>query len=232
LFKDRKEEIMRRVDEALRRGGRTDEVTLLAVSKTFPAEKITDAYAQGQRLFGENRIQEALKKREELKDYPDLEIQFIGHLQTNKVKYLKGNFSLIHSLDRVELLMEMEKHFKAENRVQNILVQVNVGEDPNKSGVSVAELPALLEAAAGCPHIYVQGLTMMPPFVDNPEGNRGLFAETTALADKMSFMFRGAPNIDMDVLSMGMSGDFEVAVEEGSTLIRIGTALFGERDYV
>ncbi|MCD8568418.1 MAG: alanine racemase, partial [Geovibrio sp.] len=128
MFSERKEKIMREAAEALRRAGRTDSVTLLAVSKTFPAESITDAYEQGQRLFGENKVQEALEKHEKLRDLKDLELHFIGHLQTNKVKYLKGNFSLIHSVDRVPLLSEMEKHFARENRVQDVLIQVNVAD--------------------------------------------------------------------------------------------------------
>ncbi|MCD8493723.1 MAG: YggS family pyridoxal phosphate-dependent enzyme [Geovibrio sp.] len=228
MFSERKEKIMREAAEALRRAGRTDSVTLLAVSKTFPAESITDAYEQGQRLFGENKVQEALEKHEKLRDLKDLELHFIGHLQTNKVKYLKGNFSLIHSVDRVPLLSEMEKHFARENRVQDVLIQVNVADDPAKSGVDVAELPALLEAASKCRHIRVKGFTMMPPLVNEAEENRVHFARTRELMEEMKGKF-ASENIDLQILSMGMSDDFTVAVEEGSTLIRIGTALFGGR---
>lgn len=228
MFSERKEQILKQAEEALKKAGRTQEVTLLAVSKTFPAEDIMDAYNQGQRLFGENRMQEALDKCAELKSFEGIQFHFIGHLQTNKVKYLKDNFALIHSADRIPLLEEMEKHFGHENRVQDVLVQVNVASDPAKSGVSVEELPALLEAAAKCSHINVTGFTMMPPLVNDAEDNRIYFARTRELMDDMQKRFR-CGNIDLRILSMGMSDDFRVAVEEGSTLIRIGTALFGGR---
>ncbi|QAR34479.1 YggS family pyridoxal phosphate-dependent enzyme [Geovibrio thiophilus] len=219
---------MREAEKALKRAGRTDSVTLLAVSKTFPAESITEAYEQGQRLFGENKMQEALEKHEKLKSLKELELHFIGHLQTNKVKYLKGNFSLIHSVDRIPLLNEMEKHFTREDRVQDVLIQVNVANDPAKSGVDAAELPALLETASKCRHIRVKGFTMMPPLVNEAEENRIHFARTRELMEEMKGKF-ASENIDLQILSMGMSDDFTVAVEEGSTLIRIGTALFGGR---
>lgn len=228
MFREQKEKIMREVEDALKRAGRTDSVTLLAVSKTFPAESIIEAYEQGQRLFGENKIQEALEKRETLKGLKDLDLHFIGHLQTNKVKYLKDNFGLIYSVDRIPLLNEMEKHFARIDRVQDVLIQVNTANDPAKSGVSVDELPELLEAASKCGHIRVNGFTMMPPLVNEAEENRVHFARTRELMEEMKKKFT-CDNIDLRILSMGMSDDFKVAVEEGSTLIRIGTALFGGR---
>lgn len=228
VFSENKAEIMERAESALKRAGRTDGVELLAVSKTFPVSSIEEAYADGHRVFGENKMQEALEKVEQLKRLKDIKFHFIGHLQTNKVKYLKDNFSLIHSVDRLPLLVELEKHFSREGRVQDVLVQVNVALDPAKSGVEPDGLAELLKAASKCRHLRVLGFTMMPPLTDDEETNRVHFRRTRELMEEMKDAVK-AENIDLKILSMGMSDDFEIAVEEGSTLIRIGTALFGGR---
>lgn len=228
MFREKKEKIMAGVAAALKKSGRTDDVTLLAVSKTFPVTSIIEAYREGQRSFGESRIQEALEKKEQLADFKDLDMHFIGHLQTNKVKFLKDNFKLIHSLDRLPLLDILERYFKKECLSQDVLIQVNIAKDPAKSGVDVDSLPALLEAASKCDHINIKGFAMMPPLVENPEENRVHFAETKKLMDKMNAEF-ACDNIDLKILSMGMTDDYKIAIEEGATLIRIGTALFGGR---
>jgi pyridoxal phosphate enzyme (YggS family) len=228
VFSENKAEIMQSAENALKRAGRTDTVQLLAVSKTFPASSIEEAYKAGHRIFGENKIQEALEKIENLKHLEDIEFHFIGHLQTNKVKYLKSNFSLLHSVDRPSLLHELEKHFSREGRVQDILIQVNIALDPAKSGVEPSGVEELLKQAGECKHLRVLGFTMMPPLTDDEEKNRVHFKNTRELMEDMKFKVK-KDNINLHILSMGMSDDFEIAIEEGSTLIRIGTALFGGR---
>ncbi|WP_022849809.1 YggS family pyridoxal phosphate-dependent enzyme [Limisalsivibrio acetivorans] len=225
MFAENVKYVRERIEEARERGGRSDDVTLLAVSKTFPESMIEEAYTAGHREFGENRIQEAVAKADYFRDYEGLRLHFIGHLQTNKVRYLKDNFALIHSLDRLSLLKEMQKHFAKEGRVQDVLVQVNVAEDPDKSGVSIDGLIELLDKTAAAENLNLCGLTMMPPLVDDHEKNRVHFAKTRELYDKYKDSY------GLSILSMGMSGDYEIAVEEGSTLVRVGTALFGKRDY-
>ncbi|MBZ4671972.1 MAG: hypothetical protein JG762_202 [Deferribacteraceae bacterium] len=218
------ENIYERIELAASKSGRKiDAITLVAVSKTYPAEKIIEAYNCGQYIFGENRVQEALDKIGILKDYKDIKFHLIGHLQTNKVKYLKDNFSLIHSVDRIELVNEMEKRFSKLNRIQDILIQVNVAKEPQKSGVLPEDFDVLLDKVLKSNFLNLEGLMMIPPFLDNPEDNRIYFRKMYELFEKVNTLKK------VEYLSMGMSDDFEIAIQEGSNMVRIGSAIFGKR---
>lgn len=201
-------------------------MTVVAVSKRFPLEDIINAYeTSGHRVFGENRIQEALEKAEGLKSYTDIKLHFIGHIQTNKVKYLHDNFELIHSVDSTRLAELMQEHFAKTDRVQDVLVQVNIALDENKSGVTQDETFKICDNIVSMGNLRLRGLMMMPPLTDEAEENRQYFAAMKELYDRCADRFQ------MDTLSMGMSDDHLIAVEEGSTMVRIGTALFGHRQY-
>ncbi|ADD68129.1 alanine racemase domain protein [Denitrovibrio acetiphilus DSM 12809] len=229
MFKDRLENIIKDVEEAKKRSGRTHDVTIVAVSKRFPLEDIENAYdTTGHTIYGENRIQEALDKSASLmKTRPDVQVHFIGHIQTNKVKYLKNNFALIHSVDSEKLAEFMQKHFEKEDRVQDVLVQVNIAHDENKSGTGEEDAFQLCDFIRSCPNLHLRGLMMMPPLVDDVEDNRCYFTRMKKMFDKCNDI----KGYNIDTLSMGMSGDYQVAVEEGSTMVRVGTALFGHRQY-
>jgi pyridoxal phosphate enzyme (YggS family) len=226
VFKDRLESIKAGIEEAKKRSGITREVTVVAVSKRFPLSDIINAYeTTGHKIYGENRVQEALEKAAEMKD--KVEIHFIGHIQKNKVKYLKDNFALIHSVDSEELAELMQKHFEKEGRVQDVLIQVNIAHDENKSGTDEKDAFELCDFIKKCPNLRLRGMMMMPPLVDDVEDNRQFFARMKKLFDKGN----DEKGYGMDILSMGMSDDHLIAVEEGSTMVRIGTALFGHRTY-
>ena len=222
MFSERLEKIRHNIDEALKRSGRKDSVEIVAVSKYYPVEAIKDAYAQGQRIFGESRVQEVLDKLEELKGYDGLRLHFIGHLQTNKVKYLKDSIELIHSMDSAHLAEELNGYFAKIDRVQDILLQVNIAHDVNKSGVSEEEVFRLLEHTKDLKNLNVRGLMMIPPLTDDEEDNRRYFAGMKKLFDRC-IVEKGYA---LDILSMGMSDDYTIAVEEGSTMVRVGSALF------
>jgi len=218
------ENIYKRIELAASKAGRRKgEITLVAVSKTYPVEKILEAYECGQCIFGENRVQEALEKIDTLKDWKKITFHLIGHLQTNKVKYLKDNFSLVHSVDRIELVDEMEKRFSKINRVQDILIQVNIAKEPQKSGVLPEDFDFLLNKVLKSNFLNLKGLMMIPPFVDNPENNRVYFKKMYELFEKVNTLKK------IEFLSMGMSDDFDIAIEEGSNMVRIGSAIFGKR---
>lgn len=228
MFEERLDQIESGIEEAKKRSGRTQDVTVVAVSKRFPLEDITEMYAEtGHVVYGENRIQEAVEKAEKLKAIPMIQLHFIGHIQTNKVKYLKDNFDLIHSVDSVRLAELMQKQFEKIDRVQDVLVQVNIAEDENKSGTGADDVYELCDFIMDSPNLNLRGLMMMPPLVDDVEDNRPYFAGMKKLFDKCN----ATKGYDIDILSMGMSGDHIIAVEEGSTMVRIGTALFGQRQY-
>jgi PLP dependent protein len=205
-----------KIQEAARRSGRdAASIRFIAVTKTVSADRIREAVDSGVRDVGENRLQEALAKREALKDLP-LTWHFIGHLQTNKAKKVAENFHWIQCLDRLELA---EKLNQAAASAFPVLVEVKLHDEPNKSGTDVEQLPALIEQFKRYDHLSLRGLMAIPPFFDNPEDARPFFRRLRELAER----FR------LPELSMGMSHDFEVAIEEGATMVRIGTALFGER---
>ncbi|HEX9400776.1 MAG TPA: YggS family pyridoxal phosphate-dependent enzyme [Anaeromyxobacter sp.] len=191
-------------------------VTLVAVSKTHAADAIREAYAAGQRDFGENYAQEWREKAEALADLADLRWHFIGALQTNKVKYLAGRVAAIHTVDRLELAREISKRFAAKGATARLFLEVNTGGEATKSGCAPADAPALAEAARGLPALEVAGLMCIPPPEEDP---RPHFRVLRALRDRLG----------LAELSMGMSADWQIAIEEGSTCVRIGTAIFGER---
>jgi hypothetical protein len=197
-------------------------VTLVAVSKTMPAAAIREAVSAGVKILGENRVQEAREKIEALPGAAEWHL--IGHLQTNKAKLAVGLFDCIHSLDSVRLAQELGRHAEEAGRRLRCLVEVNLGEEAQKSGVDVAEVRPLLEAARRLPQLSVQGLMTIPPFLPDPESVRPFFRRLRDLRDRLESEGWTLPD-----LSMGMSHDFEVAIEEGATLVRIGTAIFGSR---
>ncbi|WP_446899324.1 YggS family pyridoxal phosphate-dependent enzyme [Clostridium sp. LBM24168] len=203
-----------------------DNVTLLAVSKTKHIEDIKKVYDFGIRDFGENKVQELIKKEPELPG--DIRWHLIGHLQRNKVKYIVGKVYLIHSLDSVKLLKEIEKHYKAIDLIANTLIQINIGEEESKTGIYVKDLENLIETCEKCKNVKVKGIMSVIP-KGNEESCRYYFKKVhTIFNDLKKRSFR---NINMDVLSMGMTHDYKIAIEEGSNLIRIGEGIFGKRNY-
>jgi len=203
---------------------------LITVSKTQSVEKIKEAYDAGQRLFGENKVQELLSKYEHLPT--DIEWHLIGHLQSNKVKYIAPFISLIHSVDSLKLLQEVNKQAAKNNRIINCLLQVHIATEESKFGFSEAELKALIQSdeLSNLKNVQIKGLMGMATFTDNEEIVRNEFKSLKALFDHIKVINQHA-HVNMEELSMGMSGDYKIAVEEGSTLVRIGTAIFGERNY-
>jgi pyridoxal phosphate enzyme (YggS family) len=226
-FAARLARIRARMEAAARRAGRDPEsVTLLPVSKTFPVAAIREAVAAGLTCFGESRVQEALPKIEALG--PGVTWHLIGHLQRNKAAHAVGAFALIHTLDSERLADRLERFAAERGVVQDVLVEVNIAREPQKSGVDPDGAEGLVRAAASHAHLRVRGLMGMAPYADDPEAGRPHFRALFRLFERMAQ--NGPKGVTMDTLSMGMSGDFEVAIEEGATLVRIGTALFGERE--
>ena len=201
-------------------------IRLVAVSKTMPAEVIREAIEAGVTDLGENYIQEAKEKVHALATYPAT-WHFIGHLQSNKAKYAVRLFDLIHSVDSLKLAKELDKFAGKIDKIQSILIQVNVAREDSKSGVYVEGTVQLLREISRLENISVKGLMTMPPYFNAPEKVRPFFAALRELRDKI--IKEAIPNVSMDELSMGMTGDFEAAIEEGATMVRIGTAIFGGR---
>ncbi len=226
-IKQRLEEIQQQIHDTAASCGRSaDEITLVAVSKKKSVEMIRESISAGVRVLGENYIQEAVEKVSEI-GTDEASWHFIGHLQSNKAKFAVKCFDLIESVDSLKLAREIGKQAAKIDKVQDILVQINISEEDSKSGASIEDAVDLVKSIAQIESISVQGLMGMPPFFDDPEGARPYFK---ALADiKTAIEYEKIPNISMDHLSMGMSGDFKVAIEEGSTMVRIGTAIFGSR---
>jgi len=200
-------------------------VRLVAVSKLQPAAAIREAAAAGQQLFGENYVQELLAKQEELS--APVQWHFIGALQSNKVKYLQGKVELIHSVDRFSLAQEISRQWGKAGEVANILIEVHLGDETSKAGVATAEAEALVRQIAALPHLRIRGLMALPPYCDEPEEVRPYFRQLRQLAQQLAAL--NLPAVTMEELSMGMSHDFTVAIEEGATLVRVGTAIFGAR---
>jgi pyridoxal phosphate enzyme (YggS family) len=220
--------VRERIRNAAVKAGRDPEsVRLVAVSKTQPAALVDEAARCGQLLFGENYVQEFAAKAAEVREPVDW--HFIGHLQSNKVKYVAGLVSLIHSVDRLSLAEEIDRQWGRLGKVCDVLIQVNVACEASKCGTPAEGLRELVAAVARLPHLRVRGVMTMPPFFDDPEGARPYFRELKRLAGVLAA--EGMAGVAMTELSMGMSGDFEVAIEEGATLVRVGTAIFGEREY-
>lgn len=216
------------VDAACKKAGRSrDEVTLIAVSKTKPVEMLSTIYDQGIRDFGENKVQEMCDKMEQLPS--DIRWHMIGHLQTNKVKYIVGHTTLIHSVDSLHLAKEIEKQAEKKDVTVDILVEVNIAEEESKFGIHKEETYELVRQIAALPHVHIRGLMTIAPYVENPEDNRMYFRGIRQLS--VDIAEQNIDNVDMDVLSMGMTGDYMVAIEEGATMVRVGTGIFGERNY-
>ena len=219
----------KKVQEACARAGRDrNEVTLIAVSKTKPVAMIQEAMAAGANVFGENKVQELCDKYELLPK--DLHWHLIGHLQRNKVKYIIGKVDLIHSVDSLRLAEEISKEAVKKETEENILIEVNVAEEESKFGVSVADTEELVRQIAVLPGIHIQGLMTIAPNVSNPEENRVHFRNLHKLL--VDINGKNIDNINMNELSMGMTGDYEVAIEEGATYVRVGTGIFGNRQYL
>lgn len=220
--------VEKNMEDACRRAGRSiEEVTLVSVSKTKPVEMIEEAYQLGKREFGENKAQELKEKYECLPK--DINWHFIGHLQTNKVKYVVGRACLIHSVDSLRLAEEIEKESAKKDVVSKILVEVNVAGEESKFGIRSEEAISLVEQIAKLPHVRIQGLMTIAPNVDSPEKNRGVFGRLRELS--VDIKEKNIDNVSMGILSMGMTGDYQVAIEEGATCVRVGTGIFGERIY-
>lgn len=222
--------VEKRITEACERAGRSrDEVKLIAVSKTMLVETILEAVKENIFVFGENKVQELVKKSEDLKDY-DIEWHMIGHLQANKVKYLPNIATLIHSVDNLRLAGEIQKIGEKSNKILDILVQVNIAKENTKFGLLTEKVEDFVREVAGYQNIRVKGLMTVPPFVRNSEENRHYFKKMKKIMVDLND--KNIDNISMSVLSMGMTGDYEVAIEEGATLVRVGTGIFGERPYL
>lgn len=203
------------------------EVTLIAVSKTKPISMIEEAMETGIIEFGENKVQELSNKYEELPK--NLHWHLIGHLQTNKVKYIIDKTYLIHSVDSLRLAETISQEAVKKNVCASILIEVNVAGEESKFGVSIEDTLSLVEQVAKLPNIIINGLMTIAPFVENPEENREFFKQLKKLS--VDIKTKNIDNVNMNVLSMGMTGDYEVAIEEGATLVRVGTGVFGERNY-
>jgi len=214
---------------ALRAGRNPNDITLMAVSKTQPPERIREAYNAGLRVFGENRVQEFAGKFDALRDLRDAEWHMIGHLQTNKAAKTAELFHSVDSVDSLKLAEKLDAAARALGKKLDVLIEINVGGEAAKSGVAPDSL-ALEELMTGAPRLewlVFLGLMTVPPFTDDPEGARSYFRKLRELRDTIAA--RKLPSVAMDQLSMGMSHDFEIAIEEGSTCVRVGTAIFGER---
>ena len=222
--------IRERISQAAARAGRSpDSVILMAVSKVVEPERIRQAYQAGIRVFGENRVQEFDGKASALADLKEAEWHLIGHLQTNKAKKAVELFHAVDSVDSLRLAEKLNQAAEQANKTLTVLIEINVGGEESKSGVAPAssELEELLQGFQKLQNLEVRGLMTIPPFTENPQDGRPYFRRLRELRDTIAN--RRLPRIQMDVLSMGMSHDFEVAIEEGSTCVRVGTAIFGER---
>jgi PLP dependent protein len=219
-----------RIEAGARRAGRApDEIALMAVTKTQPPERIREAYAAGQRLFGENRVQEFASKAEALDDLGDAEWHMIGHLQTNKAVKTAELFQAVDSVDSLKLAQKLDAAGRSIGKNIDVLIEINIGGEAAKSGLVPGshELDQLLNSASQLAALRIRGLMTVPPFTEDPEGARSYFRKLRQLRD--SIAARQLSAVTMDELSMGMSHDFEVAIEEGSTCVRVGTAIFGAR---
>lgn len=218
--------INERIRTAAARAGRDPEsVRLVAVSKTRPASDINTAFQAGQTIFGENYIQELVPKLAEVTEAVQWHV--IGHLQSNKVKYIAGQVALIHSVDRISLAQEINRQWGRLDRICDVLIQVNISGEATKSGTTSEEALHLIHECALLKNVRVRGLMTMPPFFDDPEAARPYFSGLRQLSELVAA--ERITGVTMEELSMGMSGDFEAAIQEGATLVRIGTAIFGER---
>lgn len=228
MLKDNYDKVAENILKVCGKSGRKpDEVTLIAVSKTKPVSMLQEIYDHGCRDFGENKVQELVEKYEVMPK--DIRWHLIGHLQRNKVKYVVDKAALIHSVDSLKLAEEISKEALKKNVEVDILIEVNVAGEESKFGVKTVDAPELVSQIAELPGIHIKGLMTIAPYVENPEDNRQYFAQLRQLSVDISA--KNIDNVTMNVLSMGMTGDYETAVSEGATLVRVGTGIFGERHY-
>lgn len=228
MIYDNYETVREKINAACRRAGRDpEEVTLVAVSKTKPEDDIMELYRHGVRDFGENYIQELRTKHDDLP--ADIRWHMIGHLQRNKVKYISEYVTMIHSVDTPELAATIDKEGRKHGRIIPVLVEVNVGREESKFGLKVEDTMQFVRDIAAYQNLRVEGLMTSAPFLENPEDDRQFFRTLKQLS--VDIASENIDNVTMNVLSMGMTNDYEIAVEEGSTIVRVGTAIFGKRDY-
>ncbi|MBQ7614633.1 MAG: YggS family pyridoxal phosphate-dependent enzyme [Butyrivibrio sp.] len=228
MIKDNLEAVEKNIQMACEKAGRNrDEVTLIAVSKTKPVSDIRQAMDCGITVFGENKVQEIKDKTEEIKE--PLSWHMIGHLQANKVKYLPGRVCMIHSVDNKKLADEIEKQFTKNDEKIDVLIEVNMAHEETKFGLSPDDALDFVKEISGLPHLNIRGLMTIAPYTEDPESNRVYFKGLRQLMEKINSM--NIPGVKMDTLSMGMTGDYQIAIEEGATFVRVGTGIFGERDY-
>lgn len=228
MLADKLNLVKKNIEEACDTAGRSpQEVTLIAVSKTKPVEMLKEAYDAGARVFGENKVQEILDKYDQMPS--DVQWHMIGHLQRNKVKYIIDKVELIHSVDSLHLAKQIEKEAVKKGVDAQILVQVNIAQEDTKFGINGPEVMSLVEEISKFPHVHIRGLMTSAPFVANPEENRCYFKKLHKLF--VDIREKNIDNVSMDILSMGMTNDYEVAIEEGATMVRVGTGIFGARNY-
>ncbi|MCI9236996.1 YggS family pyridoxal phosphate-dependent enzyme [Lachnospiraceae bacterium 50-23] len=225
-------ENLKNVEEKIKKactdaGRKREEVTLIAVSKTKPLDTLKEAYDLGVRVFGENKVQELVDKYDALPK--DIHWHMIGHLQRNKVKYIIDKVDLIHSVDSLRLAEAIEKEAAKRGITVNILIEVNVAGEESKFGLAPEAVDEFVEAVAQFEHIRVKGLMTIAPFVENPEENRSVFTALKKLS--VDIAKKNVDNVNVSMLSMGMTNDYQTAIEEGATMVRVGTGIFGERDY-
>lgn len=222
------QEVEKKIQEACARVNRSrDEITLIAVSKTKPISMLTEAYELGVRDFGENKVQELSEKYPQMPS--DIRWHLIGHLQRNKVRQVIDKATLIHSVDSIRLAEAIEHEAAKKDIVVNILLEVNVAEEESKFGFKTEELLSAVKQISTYPHLRIKGLMTIAPFVENPEENRTVFAHLHKLS--VDIAEKNIDNVSVDILSMGMTNDYQVAIEEGATMIRVGTGIFGTRNY-
>ena len=228
MLKENLDHVEEEIRKACERSGRSrEEVTLIAVSKTKPVSMLEEAYGLGVRVFGENKVQELVEKYDALPEA--IEWHMIGHLQRNKIKYIIGKAALIHSVDSLRLAEAIDKEAAKQNTAARILIEVNVAREESKFGLMPEAVPEFVDKVSEFAHLKVEGLMTIAPFVENPEENRPIFAYLRKLS--VDIAKKNAHNTNMSVLSMGMTNDYQVAVEEGATMVRVGTGIFGERSY-
>ena len=229
MIKSNLDNVEQNILEACNKSGRNrEEITLIAVSKTKPVSLLEDAYSAGVRDFGENKVQELCEKYEVMPQ--DIRWHMIGHLQTNKVKYLIGKTALIHSVDSYKLACEIEKQAAKHDCIMDVLIEVNIAEEETKFGLSEEEVINLVKDVAKLPHVRIKGLMTVAPYVVDSEENRPFFRKIKQLS--VDIDNQNIDNVSMIILSMGMTGDYMVAIEEGATMVRVGTGIFGERNYM
>lgn len=228
MLKENLANVEKNIEQACKNAGRSrDEVTLIAVSKTKPVEMLQEIYDENIRDFGENKVQELCSKMEQLPS--DIRWHMIGHLQRNKVKYIVGKVELIHSVDTYRLAEEINIQAKKQNVIVPILVEVNIAHEESKFGISAEDAILLVEEISKLENIRIKGLMTIAPYVENPEDNRLYFRKIKQLS--VDITNKNIDNVFMEILSMGMTGDYMVAIEEGTTMVRVGTGIFGERNY-